>query len=74
MPSLVEFGNANMTAEAAETTANKFEGFGPNIYRMEQQEWVDMLGRNGRGLYAMILAMRDEEGVVPKCLEITHGN
>jgi len=51
---------------AAKELAMKFDGFGPNLWVMEWDEWYSLLGADGEGICALLIAARDEEGAVPK--------
>lgn len=54
--------------------ANRFHGSGPNMYMYQQQDWVDVLGREaGMGVYGMLIAVRCKRGVVPKGVTISDG-
>ncbi|KAL2065841.1 hypothetical protein VTL71DRAFT_3511 [Oculimacula yallundae] len=59
---------------AAVDKALEMEGFGPNIYLRSKGEWIELLGEeNGKGVYAMLLAVRDQEGAVPEGVMVGHG-
>ncbi|KAH7333197.1 hypothetical protein BKA65DRAFT_507370 [Rhexocercosporidium sp. MPI-PUGE-AT-0058] len=57
----------NYGRPVAVSMAGRFEGYGPNIYLRDRQEWIKILGEhNGRGVYEMILSVRRSKGAVPK--------
>ena len=54
--------------------ANRFHGFGPNIYMHNQQDWINLLGQEaGVGVYGMLLAFRYKRVIVPNGVKIAHG-
>jgi hypothetical protein len=60
-------------ADAAQT-AEKFDGFGPNIYLTREQGWKNLIGVvQGAGIYVWLLAVRHKAGAVPKTIVMTHG-
>jgi hypothetical protein len=65
-----------MEPKEAQKIAGKFEGYGPTIYLMITQEWRGLL-RNvsaGDSVYAVLLGVRNQKGVVPKTVILRHGN
>lgn len=64
----------NIEPTAAATSADRFEGYGPNIYIRDLQAWNDLLGdHNGAGIYMMLLSVRHHKGAIPRKVTITHG-
>jgi len=41
-------------SEDARIKAGSNEGFGPNFYRRSEQNWHEMLGKNGNGIYLIL--------------------
>jgi hypothetical protein len=60
-------GKSHLTAKEL---AKKFDGFGPNLWVMEWDEWYALLGADGEGICALLIAARDEDGAVPKGVKI----
>jgi hypothetical protein len=57
------------TPSEAYEAAQKFQGYGPNIYITKQYRWKEILGDdNGMGLWFMILRYRNRRGAVPPSL------
>lgn len=52
--------------------AQKFNGFGPDIYLMRIANWEELLGvGNARGVYTLLLQVRDS--AVPENIQMGHG-
>ncbi|TVY41201.1 hypothetical protein LOCC1_G006936 [Lachnellula occidentalis] len=49
---LVEYGSIGR--EKAGTQARKFEGFGPTIYAIPLETWMDWFGHNGHSIYTLL--------------------
>jgi hypothetical protein len=63
----------SLVDEAAEVVKG-WKGFGPNIYIMNSEDWNELLGeQQGRGLYYMLVAVRNEKGACPTNIKLGHG-
>jgi len=49
----------------AEILAQKFEGFGPNLWLNDCETWIDWFGKCGEAIYILLQQVRGEEGAVP---------
>ena len=58
------------TTEQASAMAQKFQGFGPNIFGMRRvEDWGGKIGLNeeeARGVHALVVSMRWKEGAMPE--------
>ncbi|KAH6673435.1 hypothetical protein B0J14DRAFT_590770 [Halenospora varia] len=63
------------TNDEANERIMKLGGFGPNLYLRTYEEWVELLEDEevARGVYALVVARRYEEGGVPMGIKIGHG-
>ncbi|KAH8656048.1 hypothetical protein BGZ60DRAFT_532372 [Tricladium varicosporioides] len=63
------------TNDEASERVIKLGGFGPNLYLRTYKEWVELLEDEqvARGVYALLVARRYEEGGVPMGMKIGHG-
>ena len=64
----------NYPPDDAEIIAQRFKGFGPDIYLKRTEEWKQELElENADALYTWILGRRERIGAVPWNLRIGHG-
>lgn len=61
---LVEYGN--LEQEEADLQAQKFEGFGPNLFYHTSAKWVEWFGQNGKCLHCFMYEDYWKKGAVPK--------
>jgi hypothetical protein len=62
------------SADEAAEVAKGWTGFGPNIYVTRREDWKRLIGEDQRrGLYFMLVSMRDEKGACPKNIVLYHG-
>jgi hypothetical protein len=47
--------------------------FGPNIYVTRREDWKLIGEDQGRGLYIVLVSVRDEKGACPKNIVLNHG-
>jgi hypothetical protein len=63
--------------EESKAISEKFEGYGPNIYCLKFEDWLNILGSNPMGraysVYSTLLSIRHEKGAVPKNVVLNHG-
>jgi hypothetical protein len=65
----------NLDIKTANGVAEKFKGFGPEIYLMKQSDWVKLVGEgNGRSVYTLLVSVRREKGAIPRNIRMFHGN
>lgn len=58
----------------AEAIASRLDGYGPNMYNRNMDDWIKILGpENGGGLYLTLLTIRHEKGAIPKGIRLNHG-
>jgi hypothetical protein len=67
---LIVYGGKD--AQTARELASTFRGFGPNLYMKEWKQWNSWLGADGQAIFALLMEVHDEEGAVPKEVEIAH--
>jgi hypothetical protein len=68
--------NLGLGVEESKIISEKFEGYGPNIYCLKFENWVDIFGSDNpsraESVYSTILGLQDEEGAVPKTIRLQH--
>jgi hypothetical protein len=58
----------------AEAIASTLDGYGPNIYRRNMDDWIKILGKeNGGGVYMTLLTVRHKRGAIPRDINLHHG-
>jgi hypothetical protein len=58
----------------AEAIASTLDGYGPNIYRRNMDDWIKILGKeNGGGVYMTLLTVRHKRGAIPRGINLHHG-
>jgi hypothetical protein len=67
---LIVYGGKDV--HTARELASTFRGFGPNLYMKEWKQWNSWLGPDGQAIFALLMEVHDEEGAVPKEVEIAH--
>ncbi|PMD37837.1 hypothetical protein L207DRAFT_567639 [Hyaloscypha variabilis F] len=67
---LIVYGGKD--AQTARELASTFRGFGPNLYMKEWKQWNSWLGPDGQAIFALLMEVHEEEGAVPKEVEIAH--
>lgn len=59
--------------EQASQIAAKFQGFGPNLWKMREQDWFELVGiEEGKGMFAIMKEMRGERGAIPSNVGVPH--
>jgi len=68
------YESLGLSGEEAKAISDKFDGFGPVIYCMDQKGWKNLLGTTHRanGVYATVYNVMREPGAVPPGLIIKH--